>query len=348
LRERREGVEFEPAGASPDAEGPDAPRDFPRLAGLEGGGRRRPSGRRIALAAAAASGVLLALAALYHLAAHAVGWLHRQPAYELAFSEIVLEPPPPPYIRLDAEALLERVRRAAGRPERIPMLDTDLGELAAEFGKHTPWVESVRGVSRSYPNRLVVRLSYREPVAAVRLRGGATIYLDRDAYVLPNDELVPEEAGPLVLVEGLPGPLQTRPGLRVAPPETEAERLAVRATGLATFFRDHETERADAHAPRIVALYLAHQGQYPMAGLDLDGDPGPDAWAYFGPPAGYRGADPLSTADRWKQFLEWFERPDRPRLDYPMYLEFTPHGPRAERGRASRSGNPAESPDPSG
>jgi hypothetical protein len=332
VRERRSPVEIEPPEAPPEPGGPppDA-RDFPRLAGL--GPVRRISNRRLAWIAALAVASGLAVVALHALARLAIDWLHRHDPYQTDFAAIELDPPPPDFLRLDASTLLEQVRRAAGRPERLSTLDLDLDALASEFAKHTPWVESVRRIERSYPNRVIVRLTYREPVARIRTLDGKTIILDRGAYVLPNDELAEHVKRTLPSITGLPGPLETRPGLGVAPPGGEVERHVLAAARLAGYLRDREVERKDARADQVVIISTRHGADHLYLGTtDADRDRDPDFWFLWGHAPGSEGPQELDASIKWNQYLEWFSRPDRPRLAPLQYLEFTPQGPRLMTG----------------
>src|SRR5690348_18368455 len=82
-------------------------------------GSRRP---RIDRARSAVAVVVLSLALLGSylgiLAIRAaVAWLGEQPAYQIPFREIQLDPPPPPWYRGGREAFLEHVRHRARMPE---------------------------------------------------------------------------------------------------------------------------------------------------------------------------------------------------------------------------------------
>jgi hypothetical protein len=215
------------------------PREPLRLPGRRG---RRLDPVRLAAA------VVLAVATLWlgvlgaRRGAVAVrAWLHAQPAYQVRFDAIALDPPPPDWLRPGANGLLEGVRKGAGRPETLALLDLDLDALAQDFRRESPWVRAVRGIDRAYPDRLVVALEYRRPVALLRL-GKRRIVLDADGVVLPEEAVDLARAGPLVLL-ALAGtaeagaPLDARPGrvLGLAPagaPPAEPARVPAALAGL--------------------------------------------------------------------------------------------------------------------
>ena len=96
-------------------------------------------------------------------------WLHGRQQYKVEFREIVLDPPAPAWYRWGSKGFLDRVRAAARSPRRMPALDLDLRKLVLTFQRYS-WVKQVGGARLTHPNRLVVRLTYREPVARLRCR----------------------------------------------------------------------------------------------------------------------------------------------------------------------------------
>lgn len=100
--------------------------------------------------------------------------------------------PPPSWIRADiaAEAL-----RDAGFEGSLSLLDGDLTvRVANAFAAH-PWVAHVDRVSKRFPARLDVVLSYRKPVAMVEVEGGAgALPVDFEGIVLPTADFSPSDA----------------------------------------------------------------------------------------------------------------------------------------------------------
>ena len=171
----------------------------------------------------------------------AVDWLGRQPGYTLAFRDIELDPPPPPWIRPGRLGLLEQVRRLGGFPETVSLLDldggrppldptspgespapagavSDLGRLRLDF-QRCPWVRRVGRIERPF-RRLIVHLDYREPVARIDLEA-TTILLDGDGVVLPEAEVIPT-GPPLIPILGLGAPLEARHGQALKAPDGAA------------------------------------------------------------------------------------------------------------------------------
>ena len=101
----------------------------------------------------------------------AVAWLHRQSQYQLAFDEIQLAHELPSWYRGGNREFLDRVRRGSGQSERHFSTGGRPDRLAVAF-KLDPWVEEVVKVSYA-PGRISVDLKFREPVAWVKLDGGA-------------------------------------------------------------------------------------------------------------------------------------------------------------------------------
>src|SRR5262245_11152469 len=100
--------------------------------------------------------------------------------YQTPLAEIVC-PPPPGQTPGDFVA---EVQYLANLPDRLNVLDEQLGpRLALAFGRH-PWVEEVQRVEITPPRRVQVRLVYRVPVLAVPHEEQARA-VDRFAVLLP-------------------------------------------------------------------------------------------------------------------------------------------------------------------
>ncbi|MBX6315339.1 MAG: FtsQ-type POTRA domain-containing protein [Isosphaeraceae bacterium] len=319
----------------PPVEPPTAPRSFAPVGAATA--LHRLATPRSAGAALAGVATLALLAAGW---AQAIGWLHDRPAYQARFGEIVLDPAPPPWIRSGAAGLLERVRERAKLPEPLPVLGLDLGEIRRAFAKHSPWVEAVERVERSYPNRLIVRLRYRRPVAVVWEGPGAELVLDREAVVLPGRDLDRQAAGPLIEIQGLKPPLNAREGLTLGRADGTAEvetgeRLARSAAKLAAFLQGR---LADAPlARRKAQVVMIHV---------CDGAPrlwaktGEDLWIAWGEAPGEETPGNVLARTKWDLYRDWVERQDPYRLQESRdregtqeYLELLPTGARLRRGR---------------
>lgn len=139
--------------------------------------------------------------------------LQGQPRYEVAFAEIECQPPP----IMTREKFLHQAHYYARLPERLNLLDEELpGRLRTGFAKH-PWVEKVEDVEIVPPNKIVVKVTYRTPVLAIK-HGGSLRVVDGNGVLLPKD--APSLGLPIY--EGDPQPPAGLEGTRWGDPNVEA------------------------------------------------------------------------------------------------------------------------------
>lgn len=338
MRERRDADDLGP----PDSlAGPDAPDrgPFPRFLALAGpddpGAAGDPAGRarrRLASRAWLASGAVLLLVAATYLVGLAIRALEQAEPYQLDFDGIELDPEPPAYIKIGRAGLLRQVRERAQAPPRFSTLGLDPATLARWFGLHSPWVERVEGIHRTYPNRLVVRLKYREPVALVDDHR-PPLFLDRSAVVLPNLEIDTGAARPLVRIVGLPGPLTAREGVGVAPGgDEQAERRARDACALAGFLKDRRRQAGPVPEAAEVAFLYAEATPWLRTASGL--------YVSWGDPPGREPEGSPTAAEKYAQLLAWCARPG-PHGAWD-FLEFTRDGPRLRKGRPRHGPEPRD------
>jgi hypothetical protein len=141
-----------------------------------------------------------------------VAWLHRRPEYRVKFADIALAPPPPPWIKGGRTALLEAIRDDRRHLESFSILDLDLDRLLTDV-RRNPWVARADGAAKSYPDRIGLTLTYREPVALVQTGTGPPWPIDREGVALPRDGLDASQAGPLVTIEAEPPSTAPKPGV---------------------------------------------------------------------------------------------------------------------------------------
>jgi hypothetical protein len=107
--------------------------------------------------------------------------LREDARYTITFGEIDCNPPP----GQERADFLDEVQYLGDMPERLRLLDEDLGSrLAAAFARH-PWVERVEEVRVQPPRQVEVRLVHRRPVLAV-VQQGQTRVVDRHGILLPR------------------------------------------------------------------------------------------------------------------------------------------------------------------
>jgi hypothetical protein len=110
-------------------------------------------------------------------------YLRGRERFEIAFTDIECETP----AGMERKRFLEEVQYYA--PElsgRVDVLDEQLRDrLTDGFARH-PWVEKVDGVEIKPPRRIVVTLTHRAPVLAVKF-GGELLATDRTGVLLPKN-----------------------------------------------------------------------------------------------------------------------------------------------------------------
>ena len=136
--------------------------------------------RPVTLATAAA--VLLAWVFLPRLG-DLVPDLNERPEYRLSSTEITITPPPH-WVPHD---LVAQVVERANLPRDLALLDEHLVDAVAEAFRHSPWVDEVVSVTKSYPARVTVVLTYRRPVAMVEVKQGK-YPIDAAGVLLPPQE----------------------------------------------------------------------------------------------------------------------------------------------------------------
>ena len=249
-----------------DGEGRSAPsRRFARLV-------ESPAARRLALPklAGAAGAGLVVIGLIWvggmWLVRSVTAWVESQPEHQIAFTEIILDPPPPPYIRTGAAGILHKVRSEARREERFSIPSIDLGELRKDFPR-SPWVEAVPGIERSY-RALAVRLVYRKPVAVAEFEQDHVVVIDKDGVILPADDIEWVEKGKKFLVRGIARPLilirsvnslaSIRPGLpwKRADVLGDRDEQVLGAARLAEFLqRQSSVTPGGKQAPEFVTIH---------------------------------------------------------------------------------------------
>jgi hypothetical protein len=263
---------------------------------------RRVALPRVALAALAASGVVVMVALLGSYALRFLpAYLHRQPAYQLRFQDIVLDPPPPPWYSGGSTAFLERVKAAHRQPEVQSMLDLDLERLGDVF-RLDPWVAKVSRVESAHPNRVVVHLTYRRPVAAVIVDASRIVVLDGEGVVLSEKEIDRRACGPLIQLNDIKvPPAVARPGQTwkkesARRGDVEVDELVLQEAALAGYLTSVQHELDRGTGERLVFAVRAHKGLWVQYG---------HRFFHWGEAPGYESTDPLKAAAKWEVLRDW-------------------------------------------
>jgi hypothetical protein len=301
-------------------------RPFARIA-------NHPTARRLATPRIIGAGAVGAMVLLLVLVGGGralrglVAWQWSQPRHQLPFAKIDLDPPPPPWILSGTAGLLDHVRAGAGHSPSVEVLSEDLTQLRNAFAVHSPWVRRVVQVERRYPNRLVVSLVYRRPVAKLGTEKSRSLFLDDEGIALPASDIDEAAAGPLIRIK-LDDPLQLadiRAGQAVTldqgprrAPLAEPIRAAAR---LASFFRDRlSSEGKSEPRLRVDAIIVADRS------LSLACVENPAAMILWEPLT--RGSDnsTLGDAEKWKRLVAWAESHDLTKITDQQWIEITRSG----------------------
>jgi hypothetical protein len=132
--------------------------------------------------------LLLILIAAFLGGVIGAGWwgleqLRGSQRYDVAFANIECEPP----VGMPRQDFLDEVRYGApSLPKQLSLLDEELtNKLRAGFAKHA-WVEKVEGVEIKRPKQIIVKLTYRTPVLAVKV-GSKMRAVDGNGVLLPKN-----------------------------------------------------------------------------------------------------------------------------------------------------------------
>jgi hypothetical protein len=269
-----------------------------------------------------------------------VRWLHGRPQYQTTFREIKLDPPPPSWFRGGAAVFLDRVRTTAQRPdEPFSALDLDLADLIREF-RYYCWVKRVVKVERLPPNRIIVRLEYRSPVAwsAPLSKSNARLLLDEYGVMLPAEDVDEDRPGRLIQVIGLDPPFEPGPGLVWKKRDAsqalgKADERVLATVKLAVFLRSKLEQEPTPVPPalRPVAIWVTTKQEKSFVFVQ-NAENTMILWA--GKP-GLETPGPQAADRRWGDLRDWFRfHSDHPPIQLPSYLDFSKDGVVIREGRS--------------
>ncbi|SIO02535.1 POTRA domain-containing protein, FtsQ-type [Singulisphaera sp. GP187] len=281
---------------------------------------RRLSRPRIVLAILATAGLLYAfsLAGLHGLRSLRT-FVHKQDEYQLAFSAIVLEPPPPGWYRGGSKPFLERVLKESGLPERFSLLDLDTEKLKLAF-QRDGWVRKAV-VTRHNPNRVVVHLDYREPVALVSVEHSKTELIDQDAVILNKDDVILNVAATVQLERvNQPPPFKRNTGeswKKASGPNRDlpvVDEGVLAGAKLASFLRSMQRDHLIKRGPNLFQAVV----------VDLESrlwvQSGANLLVLWGMPPNEERPGELSYSEKWQVLSDWIKQYDQsknaPEMDY--------------------------------
>ena len=148
--------------------------------------------------------------------------LKERPEYVVRMCDVEIPTPPSWVPRNFVEQVVER----AGLPETACILDPELTHNVAEAFRLHPWTADVISVRKRYPAGMTVDLTYRVPVAVVRVKRG--MYpVDGHGVLLPPDDFSAAIAQKYPLIENASSTPQGAAGTEWGDPAVHgAARLA--------------------------------------------------------------------------------------------------------------------------
>jgi cell division septal protein FtsQ len=279
-------------------------------------------------------GLALAVGFIYlarQAAQAAVAWLHHQPQYLVPFGEIHLVTNPPACYRGGSVAFLEHVRRTAGEPKQISLLEQTPDRLARAF-RLDPWVEKVVRVAYG-PSRISVALEYREPVAWVKLPRGQQQVVDGEGRILPSEDVDVEPLAHRIKITGedLADPADLRPGLvwkrkgRDGGMD-EVDARVVAAARLARFLQNEDRVRKAqaSRALQILEIIVSNLSDFSRGGLFVMNAEG--AEIRWGDAPGAESPGKPTADEKWRILADWREPIGSRSLAVGDYWEFSRKG----------------------
>lgn len=131
-----------------------------------------------------------------------------QQEYQVGIDQITVTPPP----RWIPEDLVSQVLHRVELDETMSLQDPTLSErIAAAFVTH-PWILQVHRVTKSFPARVHVEVTYRTPAAIVHGVGGGFYAIDESGCVLPGNDFPRSDINRYPIIENISSVPQGRQG----------------------------------------------------------------------------------------------------------------------------------------
>jgi hypothetical protein len=256
-----------------------------------------------------------------------VAWLHHQPEYQLRFADIEIEPPVPPWIKGGRKALLENIQAGRKALDSFSALDIPLEQIRNAFHLN-PWVSSTDRVVRTFPNKVTIFVTLREPMARVSVANKSWFIVDREGKVLPEEEVELSRLDlPVMIVLKTPPSSPPIAGLDwpgVQNTETSGSKSRVALSiSLARFLRDRmSAEKGRKNVPQVASIFVDEKD---YLGLMLKFDN--RLHVFWGRDADRGKSSEPSDLEKWRRITArtW----DQEGLTTPkfrLYLEFTRDG----------------------
>jgi hypothetical protein len=301
----------------------------------EAGDRRKIDYHRAGMFVLAGLALVTGLAYLgYRVKRATLNWLAHQPQYQLPFDRIELAAEIPRWYLGGSRAFLERVRRGAGEPETVAVLDVSPDRLALAFKKYA-WVEEVNKVAYG-SGRIRIDVRYRQPVARVQLRGGEQKIVDRHGIILPAEDIDVAMLGQVITITGdvryggLAAPADARAGVIWKSPGDGSGRFRVderivAACKLAAFLLQDQQAKDGQRYPALRLSEIIVTDFYVHGrGLFVVNDE--RATIRWGDAPGDTPVGMLSAEEKWAILRQWRETTRSRFLEREDYWSFSKRG----------------------
>jgi hypothetical protein len=255
-----------------------------------------------------------------------VAYVNGQPQFQLTHTQIELDPSVPPWFKGHREAFLERVWAGTAEPRTLSALDFD-GERLLKLFRRNPWVKRAIKVVHGYPNKVVVLLEFRSPVALARLPDGSKIPLDREGVILPLEDIDLEAAGPLVWLDDFKAPSGLSPGevWGVLDPQSGVDRpddRLIAAAQLADFLKSRLGDLSGVLSPPLFVHVLPWDDEGSYVQLSCVDSLGDKLMVCWNDPSASREVRKLGPERKWILLCDWIRRNLPGRSDRRVYLQF--------------------------
>lgn len=305
-----------------------------------------PRGTHAAMVAVVVLG--LSLLVVSGLPGRVRAWVHDRPEYDWSVAQIALDPAPPSWLRVGERGVLSAVAEQLQGFDPGSVLDLDLGAVERAF-KNVFWVERVRGIERSYPNRVIVSLDYRRPVAIAPLDPSAAetnpsrrdyLVVDSTGLILDrlpvNSDLGRSFASELVMLSGLKVPQdvtigQPWPRSDSSESVSRSDPAAEAAARLARFLLDRSAEEGwpETRSGQMIPFRRIHpyQGDPRKLYINHKLPDGQVLWVVWDSAPGSEGSSEPSANEKWDMLRNWITSGGIDRSLDPGALGFTTRGP---------------------
>ena len=234
-------------------------------------------------------------------------WVQRQSVFSLNPSNVTLTPEPPDWLTDGREKVLALLPELISKEENTASaLTIDPNEIARRLLVKMPWVESVKAVRVLHPDRLVLELAYRRPVAALSLVKQGVILLDSHGVVLKSADVRKDYLDNMIqfnYADRLVDQVVQRGGkhpAQLAPGQAWNDVRIAESLALAGFLTEQDLARKRLR--RLFRLIDAANVQDNLLVRTSE-----DLWISWGRPPGQEQPGEPKAETKWRLLMEWLQ-----------------------------------------